>query len=180
MELLFVSSANSPNRRRDGETKNRETPPSFYSFLHPSFVYPPLLPHITSSAIEGSSRMSHVHKHSSSDLDWGGPRWSGVCALCFGFNSQFVSRRPAAAARQWADAGAAVPPEAQQPPRCIREWLTCTHIPTRATYISFMHIHGANWATCCLQAPPLLFFFFAFANVCHTFTDSLTHKCKVW
>lgn len=160
--------------------------PSFYSFLHPSFVCPSLLPHIPSGAKGGSSQMSHVHKHSSSDLDCEASlnSWSGVCALCFCFNSQFVSRRAAAAAAQrppTADTGAGGAPETQQQPQgCIGESLPCTHIPTRATCISFMHIHGATWATWAWKLPLCYSYFFAFANTCRTFTNSLTHKCKVW
>lgn len=72
-----------------------------------------------------------------------------------------------------------MPHETQHPlQQCIRETLTCTHIPTRASRISYMYIHGANWVTLALKLPLYYSYFFAFVNACHTFTPPpppLTH-----
>lgn len=62
--------------------------------------------------------------------------------------------------------------ETQHPlQQCIRETLSCTHIPTRASHISYIHIHGADWVTLALKLPLYYSYFFAFVNACHTFTS---------
>lgn len=140
--------------------------PSFYSFLHPSFVYPSLLPHIPSGAKGGSSRMSHVHKHSSSDLDCEASLWTAGVAFVpcvfvlipslWAEDQQQRPRGPDSRRRGWCNTWNPTTSAT------VHRGIATVHTHSYSCNIYFLHAQSrSKLGNLGLEAPTLIFVFFA-------------------
>lgn len=151
-EHWSVSSANSPNRHTGGETKKQGTPPHTHTLTRPPSIlpsiHPSLLPHIPSGAKERERKRQCVLRIWTQQFDSEQLGWPLRAFFFFFLVNGHLSQEGLWRGGLWPWSEAPTSDSAHearhQPRLCIRG--TRTHIPTRASHTSSMHIPRAHEA----------------------------------